>query len=153
MKPERTATANELDLYGEDVCQDFYREGEVYLGKPKWLDNNFLIPTGWDLRETDIIDGGYRLFCQAIKPEGYYKPGGPGASFASGGMQTVMLAIDAAEELLKKEERVAEQEVVIQAAEDEFEYSFFERYGLYMAIGGGVIGVALIAGLIKRSVS
>lgn len=153
MKPERTATANELDLYGEDVCQSFYREGEVYVGKPKWLDNNFLIPTGWDLRETDIIDGGYRLFCQAIMPKDYFTTG-PGGRLASGGMQTVTIhAIDAAEELARKEERAAEEEEVIQAAESEFEYSFFERYGLYMLVGGGVIGVALIAGLVKRSVS
>jgi hypothetical protein len=148
IKPKRAVTAAELDVYGEDVCQSFYHEGEVYLGEPRWLDNNFLIPTGWDLRETDIIDKGYRLFCYAEKPEDYYKN-----LAVAGSMQAVTVAVDQAQQLIEKQEREAREEAVVQAAEAEFDYNFFERYGLYMAIGAGVIGLGLVAGLIKRSLS
>lgn len=148
MKPKREATQTEVELYGE--CQPFFKEGEVYLGEPRWLDNNFLIPTGWDGRETDVIDNGYRLFCQAILPKDYFRNIG----FAGGGKMTVVnQAIMDAQEVLKREEKIAEEAAVVQAAVEEFDYSFFDRYGLYMALGAGVIGVSLIAGLIKRSIS
>jgi hypothetical protein len=151
MKPERAFTQSEEDLYGKDICQPFYHSGEVYLGEPRWLDDNFMIPTGWDHRETDIIDKGYRLFCYAEKPEGYWKNLLASTDFST--TQYVTQAIDEAQRFLEHEQRVAEEEAIVQAVESEFEYSFFERYGLYMAIGAGVIGLGLLAGLIKRSVS
>jgi hypothetical protein len=148
MKSKRAVTEAEMDLYGENVCEPFYYKGEVYLGEARWVDNNFLLPTGWDHRETDIIDKGYRLFCYAEKPEDYYKN-----LAVIGSVSVVTQAIDEAQRLLEHEQRVAEEEAIVQAVESEFEYSFFERYGLYMAIGAGVIGLGLIAGLIKKSAS
>jgi hypothetical protein len=150
MKPKRAVTDAEIERYGEDVCQPFYQGGEVYLGEPRWLDNNFINPTGWDFRETDIVDKGYRLYCYATKPEDYWK----NLTVVGGGKSSVTIpAVDPAEMLRRREESAAEIEEVVRTSEEEFEYSFFERYGLYMAIGAGVIGIGLIAGLIKKSAS
>jgi len=150
MKPKRDVTAAEIELYGEGVCEPFYYRGEVYLGEPRWVDNNFLLPTGWDERDTNIVDKGYRLFCYATKPEDYYR----NLAVAGAGMTAVTIPrVSEAEQLVQRQQREAEQEAVVRAAEEEFELGFFERYGLYMAIGAGVIGLGLVAGLIKRSVS
>ena len=151
-KPDRAFTEAESEEYGEDVCPPFYHEGQVYLGEPKWIDNNFTTPTGWTFQDTDIIDGGYRLYCTPVLPENFWKDYMESHPF-SRETQVIQAKLSEAEKLLQHEQLVAEQEAIVQEAEAEFEYSFFERYGLYMAVGAGVIGLGLLAGYIKRSLS
>lgn len=143
--PERYLTEPEHQEHGAH-CQPFYHEGEEYPALPVWVDIRFPTPTGWAFRETSVISGGYKLVCKAIrgKVQHEFDP-----TMIMGQAQSTIA--QAEEMLAERETRMAEREATIRAAEEEFEYGFFERYGVYMLAGAGIIGLGVTAGLIKRS--
>lgn len=143
--PTRVFTQPENDQYGE-ACQPFYKDGEEYPAEPLWIDARIGTPTGWAYRDTDIRDGGYKLICKAIRgPVEYVLD----PSMIMGQARTTIGEAEAI--LAQKEARMAEREGIIQQDESQFQYGFFERYGIYMLAGAGILGLGVAAGLIKRS--
>jgi len=143
--PPREYTALEDQEYGGE-CQPFYHDGEEYPARPVWVDARFPTPTGWSFRETPIRSRGYKLVCKAIRGKVEFKLD---PTMIMGQARTT---VQQAEEMLReKQARMEERETIIQAAEEEFQYGFFQRYGVYMLAGAGVIGLGVVAGLIKKA--
>lgn len=145
--PKRAVTEPEANEHGGE-CQPFYHDGEEYPSGMVWVDARYPTPTGWSFRETPIRSQGYKLVCKAIrgKVEFNLDP-----SMIMGQARTT---IEQAERTLQeKQARIAERDAIISQSEEEFQYGFFQRYGVYMLAGAGVIGLGVVAGLIKKSLS
>lgn len=119
----------------------------------RWIHKTANIPSALCV-DSGIMDGDYKLLCcrtdviiPTVVKDGktYYAGGLPGSS--SGAVAPT------AEQIAQGTAAVAaiaaEQEAVLVASQEP-QYSFFQRYGLVLALGAGAVGIGVVAGLIKR---
>jgi len=128
-----------------DQCHDITWQptGEIFPTYPQWMGKNDYV--SGSCHETEVIDGDYKLVCCRVPPK---------ASELTVDWSNVIVAAEAtpeqrAEQLAQREQRVAETEAMLTAAAEP-EYNVFQRYGVFMLMGLGAVGVAVTAGLIKR---
>lgn len=145
--PKRVLTAEEADRYlSLGVCNPItmVSTGEEYPSDPEWRDKNAYVPS--TCHTTSVYDGEYRLICCKRREAGkvrYVMPEG-GITFAA---PTAAMIEEQAQE---REQRIAETErMLIETAEPE--YGFFQRYGVFLLLGAGALGIGVTAGLVKRA--
>ena len=145
--PRKEFTEAEQQQHGAN-CQPFYYQGHEFPAKPVWIDARLSTPTGWSTKDppVPVTSGGYRMMCQAIRGDVQFEFD---PTMVMGGARS---SIEQAEKMIaERAARIAERTAIVEAAEEEFEYGFFQRYGVYMLGGAGIIGLGVIAGLVKRS--
>jgi hypothetical protein len=116
-----------------------------------WLHKSGNVPSALCL-DSGVMEGDYKLLC--CKPDmsttTVTKDGKTYIALVSGGTRVVDPSIEQiAQATAAAEAQAAEREAVLIEAQEP-QYSFFQRYGLVLALGAGAIGIGVVAGLLKR---
>jgi hypothetical protein len=118
--------------------------GEEYPSDPEWRDKDAYIPN--TCHTTSVYDGDYRLICCKRKEPGKVRFVMPenGIQFAAPSAEMIE------QQAQEREARIAETERML-AETAEPQYGFFQRYGVFLLLGVGALGIGITAGLVKRA--